>query len=735
MVSLLVPFIILALSLSLVFLLVEKWEVLQFQILSRLFLTILLISTSFYIIRFWFLTGVECIPECVGIDLVSRDLRGFNLAGANFVNANLNRTNFQDENLTDANFIAASLSHANLQGVDLTNAKLMGANLNKANLSGAILTGANLSGASLIGADLTGMDLTEAIISGTNFSEAELESADFAGTALNSVGMSRAHLNGAYMSKVDLRGADMSGADMSGVHLNNSTLSGARLNLAILIGAEALDVDLTGAMLIGATMTSADLSRSKMIGVNLIGADLKGANLSGVNLLNAQVYVAQLTEEEIQEDPVLAELNELQLSDVKVDTSLDGVDTTEQTQWPDKEIAERQANVVPELDQDDSMQAINVGLLYSLSGPMSISEIALRDATLLAIEEINASGGILGHKLYPIVEDGTSEPEFFQEKAAKLLERDQVAVIFGCWTSDSRKEMLPTLEELNGLLFYPLQYEGFERSKNVFYLGADPAQQIIPAVDYLLAQGHKKFILLGSESIFARTVNLIVQARLNDSDANVIGEFYTPLGQDDFSIIIGQLKSNPPDTILNTMYGASNLPFFQQLREAGINPFDVSVMTIGTAEEEIRQIGAEYMAEHLIISDYYQTLSTIENLAFITAYKNAYGPDRVTSAPIETAYTAVHMWKALVEKAGSFDVDDIRKAAATGEVQYMGPAGSVQFDGDTQQVYKIPRIGKIRDDGLIEEIESSQEMLKPDPFLEQYEWAADLREILTNSEN
>lgn len=737
MVTLLVPLIILALFFGLAFLLVEKWETLQFQILSRLFLIILLISTIFYIVRFWVIVGIDCAPECVGVDLATRDLRGLNLVGANFVDANLSRTNFQDTVLIGANFIAANLTGANLQGVDLTNAKLMGANLDSANLSGAILTGADLSGADLVGADLTGMDLTETIIRGAHFSGAELEGADFAGTTLNSVGMSRARLNGANMQGVDLRGADMSGADLSGVQLTGSNLNGVQLNLAILIGAELRNADLTGATLIGATLTSADLSESRMVGTHLSGANLKGANLNDTNLMDAQVRATDLDDEkDIQIDPVLAELNELQLAPIKVDASFDGVDSNPKTEWPDTEIAEQQKNVIPDLDEDDLENAINVGLLYSLSGPMSISEVAVRDGTLLAIEEINDKGGILGHKLYPIIEDGSSEPKFFQEKATKLLERDQVSVIFGCWTSDSRKSILPALEEFDGLLFYPLQYEGFERSKNVFYFGADPAQQIIPAIDYLLAQGHEKFILLGGESIFARTVNLIVQARLNhEADASVMGEIYTPLGEDDFSTVISQLRSNPPDTILNTMYGTSNIAFFRQLQEAGFTPLDISVMTIGAAEEEIRQIGAEYMAEHLIISDYYQTLSTKENLAFVIAYKNAYGPERVTSAPIEAAYTAVYVWKALVEQAQSFATDDIRKAAATGQIQYISPAGLVQFDDDTQQIYKFPRIGQIRDDGLIEEVKNWPEALKPDPFLTQYEWATNLEEVLGNLEN
>jgi len=730
MASFIVPLVTVLLILSLVILLVEQWDRLQFQILNRLFLITLLIVTVLYFLRFWVITGIDCIPQCASVNLVNRDLRGFPLEGANFSYSNLNGARFDHTNLRGANFIAASLLNADLKNVDLTDAKMMGAKLDGANLSGAILTNLDLSGASLVGADLTGLDLTSTKVQGADFSEAELEGADFSRVNLNSVLLMRATLNGAIMRGVDLRGASLAGADLSGVHMSGSNLSGAWMNLATLIGAEMIDVDLTGADLIGATLTSADLTRSKLIGTHLTGANLKGANLNGVDLNNAKVRAADLTDENIKSDPVLAELNSLGLSEIRIDTSIEGVNTDARTVWPDEETAEAQANLIPALDADAMEDAINVGLLYSLSGPMSFSEVAVQEATLLAIDEINEDGGVLGRQIFPIVEDGTSDPQFFQEKARKLLERDEVSVIFGIWTSDSRKAILPVLEELNGLLFYPVQYEGFERSKNIFYFGSDPAQQIIPAVEYLLAEGHEKFLLLGSDSIFSRTINLIIKAQLNQSEAIVAGEAYVPLGEEDFTAITQQLRTSPPDVILNTMYGTSNLAFFQQLREAGFSSFDMTVMAIGVAEEEVRQIGADFMVGHLMISDYYQTYQSSENLAFVTAYKNTYGSDRVTSAPIEAAYTSVYVWKELVEQANSIEVDDIREAAATAEIEYISPSGPIEFDNDTQQIYKMVRIGQIREDGLIEEIEGSAELVQPDAFLESFEWAANMEEML-----
>src|SRR5262249_52623370 len=212
---------------------------------------------------------------------------------------------------------------------------------------------------------------------------------------------------------------------------------------------------------------------------------------------------------------------------------------------------------------------IKVGVLHSLSGTMSISEVSVKDATLLAIDEINVAGGVMGKKIEPIVEDGASDWPTFAEKAKKLIEQDKVAVVFGCWTSASRKAVKPVFESLNGLLFYPVQYEGLEQSPNIFYTGATTNQQIVPAVDYLLSQGKKKIFLLGSDYVFPRTSNTIIKEQLKAKGGTLAGEEYIPLGGTEFSTIIAKIKEAKPDAIFNTLNGDSNVAFFKQFNDAG----------------------------------------------------------------------------------------------------------------------------------------------------------------------
>lgn len=391
---------------------------------------------------------------------------------------------------------------------------------------------------------------------------------------------------------------------------------------------------------------------------------------------------------------------------------------------PEEPAAESEAETSDEAAEESD--TIKVGVLHSLSGTMAISEVSVRDATLLAIEEINAAGGVMGKQLEPIVEDGASDWPTFAEKARKLIEQDEVAVVFGCWTSASRKAVLPVFEELNGLLFYPVQYEGLEQSPNIFYTGAEPSQQIVPGVDYLLEQGHESIYLLGSDYVFPRTANQIIKAQLEAMGAEVAGEEYVPLGGTEFSTIISKIQSAEPDAIFNTLNGDSNVAFFKQFQDAGFGPEDMPVMSVSVAEEEVRGIGPEFLAGHLTAWNYYQTTDTPENEAFVAAYKAAYGEDRVTADPIEAGYFGVYLWKAMVEAAGSTEVDAVREAAATGEIEYAAPGGTVRVDGDTQHTWKTVRIGEVQADGLIEEIWSSDDPVEPDPFLTQYEWAEGL---------
>lgn len=370
---------------------------------------------------------------------------------------------------------------------------------------------------------------------------------------------------------------------------------------------------------------------------------------------------------------------------------------------------------------------IKVGILHSLSGTMAISEASVKDAEIMAIDEINANGGVLGKKLQPVIEDGASDWPTFAEKARKLIQQDKVAAVFGCWTSASRKAVLPVFESLHGMLFYPVQYEGLEQSPNIFYTGATTNQQIVPAIDYLLKQGKKKMYLLGSDYVFPRTANTIIKAQLRGNGGTLAGEEYMPLGATEFSTVISKIKSSKPDVVFNTLNGDSNVAFFKQLKDAGFTAAQLPVLSVSVAEEEVRGIGAENIAGHLAAWNYFQTTDTPENKKFVAAYKEKYGKDRVTDDPIEAGYFGVYLWKAACEKAGSTDVDKVR-AAANG-VTFAAPEGAVAIDGPTQHTCKVVRIGKFRPDGLVDEIYSSKKPATPDPYLKSYKWASNLSKV------
>ncbi len=367
---------------------------------------------------------------------------------------------------------------------------------------------------------------------------------------------------------------------------------------------------------------------------------------------------------------------------------------------------------------------IKVGILHSLSGTMAISETSVRDAEVLAINEINAAGGVLGKQLVPVIEDGASSNATFSEKATKLLDSDGVACVFGCWTSASRKAVLPVFESKNGLLWYPVQYEGMESSKNIFYVGAAPNQQIVPAVDYLAENYGPKIFLVGSDYVFPRTANSVIKAQAAAKGYEIVGETYTPMGHTDYATIINKIRAAKPDFVFNTLNGDSNVSFFKQLKDSGITCDDVMTCSVSIAEEEVAGIGASYVEGHLVSWNYYQSTDTPENEKFVKAYKAAYGDTRVTDDPIEAGYDAVYLWKAAVEAAGSTNVDKVR--AAAGGITFDAPEGTMTIDGDNQHMYKPVRIGRINADGLIDEIWSTGDPVKPDPYLSTYDWAAGL---------
>ena len=373
---------------------------------------------------------------------------------------------------------------------------------------------------------------------------------------------------------------------------------------------------------------------------------------------------------------------------------------------------------------DTSGDTIKIGSLHSLSGTMAISERTVRDSVELAVEQINADGGVMGKQIETVVEDGASDPAVFAEKAQKLITSDCVAAIFGGWTSSSRKAMLPVVEDNNALLYYPVQYEGLEASENIFYTGATTNQQIVPGLEYLKEQGARSMYLVGSDYVFPQTANRVIKAWAEANDVEILGEDYTPLGSTDFSTIVNKVRTADPDAVFNTLNGDSNVAFFREYTNAGLTAEDTPVVSVSIAEEEVQGIGADNIEGQLTSWNYYQTIESPENTSFVEAFKAKYGENRVTSDPMEAAYTSLFLWKNTVEKAGSFDVAEIQENA--GGVSFEAPEGTVTINGDNNHISKTALVGEIRPDGLIYEVWSSGEPIEPDPFLEGYDWAGDL---------
>lgn len=373
---------------------------------------------------------------------------------------------------------------------------------------------------------------------------------------------------------------------------------------------------------------------------------------------------------------------------------------------------------------DTSGSTVKVGSLNSLSGTMAISEVTVRDAIKLAVDEINAKGGVLGKQIQVVGEDGASDPAVFAQKAEKLIKDDCVAAVFGGWTSSSRKAMLPVFESNDSLLYYPVQYEGLESSKNIFYTGATTNQQIVPALDYLKEKGVKSLYLVGSDYVFPQTANRIIKAYAGANGIEIKGEDYTPLGSTDFSTIVNKVRASGAGAVFNTLNGDSNVAFFKEYTNAGLTPQKMPVVSVSIAEEEVTGIGAQNIAGQLTAWNYYQTVDNPVNKAFVAAYKKAYGANKPTSDPMEAAYVSVYLWKNTVEKAKAFDTKAIQDNA--GGVTFDAPEGLVTIDGENHHITKTARIGEIHPDGLIYTIWESKGPITPDPYLKSYPWAAGL---------
>ena len=374
-------------------------------------------------------------------------------------------------------------------------------------------------------------------------------------------------------------------------------------------------------------------------------------------------------------------------------------------------------------------ETIKVGILHSLSGTMAISEVSLKDVVTMAIEEINAKGGVLGKKVEPIVVDPASDWDLFAEKAKQLLLQDKVSVVFGCWTSVSRKSVLPVFEGNNGMLFYPVQYEGEECSKNVFYTGATPNQQLIPSAEYLMSKEggeYKKFYLLGTDYVFPRTANKILHAFLKAKgvpDENIMEE-YTPFHHQDYQTIVAKIKkfaAGGKAAVLSTINGDSNVPFYKEFANQGLTSATCPIMAYSVAEDELRAMDTQFLVGHLAAWNYYQSVKTPQNTEFIKNFKafakknNLPGGDkRVTDDPMEAAYIGVYLWAQAAEKAKSLDVDKVRKAVYG--MKFKAPGGDVKLDERNHHLHKPVLIGEIKKDGQFKVVWKSKGLVAPEPW-------------------
>ena len=373
---------------------------------------------------------------------------------------------------------------------------------------------------------------------------------------------------------------------------------------------------------------------------------------------------------------------------------------------------------------------IKVGVLHSLSGTMAISETVLKDVTLMAIDAINAKGGVLGKKLEAVVVDPASNWPLFAEKARQMLTQDKVAVVFGCWTSVSRKSVLPVFEELNGLLFYPVQYEGEELSKNVFYTGAAPNQQAIPAVEYLMSKeggAAKRWVLLGTDYVYPRTTNKILRAFLKSKGVadKDIDEKYTPFGHSDYQTIVADVKkfaAGGKTAVVSTINGDSNVPFYKELGNQGLKATDVPVVAFSVGEEELRGVDTKPLVGHLAAWNYFMSQKNPANdawkkewAAYAKKMKLPNADKPLTNDPMEAAWIGIHMWKQAVEKAKSTDTDKV-VAAMAGQT-FPAPSGiTSKMDEKNHHLHKSVFIGEVQADGQFKVVWKTPGPVKAKPW-------------------
>lgn len=377
------------------------------------------------------------------------------------------------------------------------------------------------------------------------------------------------------------------------------------------------------------------------------------------------------------------------------------------------------------------LPSLRVGILHSLSGTMALSERAVVDSTLLAIEEINARGGVLNRQIEPIVVDGKSDAATFEREAERLIDKEKVATIFGVWTSASRKAVKPVFEKYDHLLLYPVQYEGLEDSANIIYVGAAPNQQAIPAVRWALEKlKSKRFFLIGSDYVFPRAINAILRDVITEAKSQIVGEKYVLLGETNFGPLVKKLVAEKPDIIVNSINGDSNFAFFRALRAAGITSAEIPTISLSISENELSQFGSLNMVGDYLACNYFQSISRPANDTFIKHFKEKYGEHRVANDPMESAYSGVYMWAQAVKAANSDDPKAIRRVLKG--MSFDAPGAQIRIDPSNNHTWKQFRMGRIAAGGKIEEVASSGKQIPPIPFPEtrtRAEWEA-LLELL-----
>jgi urea transport system substrate-binding protein len=368
--------------------------------------------------------------------------------------------------------------------------------------------------------------------------------------------------------------------------------------------------------------------------------------------------------------------------------------------------------LLAQLNQEKA--AIKIGVLHSLTGTMAASEAPLVDAVRLAVEETNQAGGLNGAQIEMVVVDCRSDAAYCAQQAERLIVQEGVQALFGCWTSACRKAVKPVVETHNHLLFYPVQYEGLERSPDIVYTGAAPNQQLIPMVNWSLQQHGPRAYLIGSDYVFPRSANQIVKRLLLAQGGQVLAERYVVLGEQRLDAIVREIAALHPDFVLNTLNGDSNLYFFRALRQAGIRAEDIPVFSTSIAEVELAAMGPELMSGHYAAWNYFQSVPGAQNTAFIERFRRRFGADRVLDDPMEASYIGVKLWVNAVRSSGSLNRAAVKTRLELGSLS--APEGVVALDPETRHLWKTVRIGKARANGQFEIVWQSPRPVRPAPF-------------------